>query len=33
MDNKRLNKNLHDTKMGRFGRPAEDDNKKERPVT
>ena len=33
MDNKRLNKNLHDTKMGRFGPPAEDDNKKKRPVT
>ena len=32
MDKKRL-KNRHDNKMGRFGRSAEDDNKKKRPVT
>ena len=30
MDKKRFKKNLHDTKMGRFGRPAEDDNKKKK---
>ena len=33
MDKKRFKKNLHDTKLGRFGRPAEDGNKKKRPVT
>ena len=34
MDKERLTKkNLHDTKMGRFGRPTEDDIKKKRPVT
>ena len=33
MGKKRLKKkNLHDTKMGGFGRPDEDDNKKKRPV-
>ena len=31
MDKKKFYKNL-DTKMGEFGRPAEDDNKKKRPV-
>ena len=33
MDKKRLKKNLRENKMGRFGRSAEDDNKKKRLVT